>query len=61
MLFDAVCPRTSTGGSARQQTLRHAKVATTMNIYVKMVSQHATLAKKLEANPGISQETLDLG
>jgi integrase len=34
-----------------QQILRHANVTTTMNIYVKMVSQDATAAMKtLEAN-----------
>jgi integrase len=34
-----------------QQILRHANVTTTMNIYVKMVSQDATVAMKtLEAN-----------
>jgi hypothetical protein len=34
-----------------QQILRHANVTTTMNIYVKMVSQDATVAiKTLEAN-----------
>jgi hypothetical protein len=34
-----------------QQILRHANVTTTMNIYVKMVSEDATVAMKtLEAN-----------
>jgi integrase len=34
-----------------QQILRHANVTTTMNIYVKMVSEDATAAvKTLEAN-----------
>jgi hypothetical protein len=55
MPFDAVWPRTSIGWGSQtkviQQILRHANVTTTMNIYVKMVSQDATVAMKtLEAN-----------
>jgi integrase len=53
MLFDALGHEPQPAGrpdKVIQQILRHANVTTTMNIYVKMVSQDSAVAMKtLEA------------